>query len=203
VILHHHVYESDSQQASSLDTGFSRRFISHSFSGCEHSSLLGTHSNGQPEYTSLNDSDSRLSAFDMSAGGLSRRRVAASSSQADEDGDAWGFDGGAPQHAPSPSPSSNNISHAGSAFEGGSKIAFDPKDLIDQGEEDARQGGKAPRLTIMEEVLLLGLKDRQVCIYSVLHIKDRLMLMVDSLAFTRDTYRFGTTTFHTHYEAAF
>ena len=98
----------------------------------------------------------------MSAGGLSRRRVAASSSQADEDGDAWGLDGGAPQHAPSPSLSSNNISHAGSAFEGGSKIAYDPKDLIDQGEEDARQGGKAPRLTIMEEVLLLGLKDRQV-----------------------------------------
>ena len=99
----------------------------------------------------------------MSASGLSRRRVAASSSQADdEDGEAWGFNGGTSQHASSQSLPSNNVSHAGSAFEGGSKIAYDPKDLIDQGEEDARQGGKAPRLTIMEEVLLLGLKDRQV-----------------------------------------
>lgn len=37
------------------------------------------------------------------------------------------------------------------------KIAFDPKD-IEQGEERARQ----PKLTLMEEVLLLGLKDREV-----------------------------------------
>jgi len=29
-------------------------------------------------------------------------------------------------------------------------------------EEDSK-GGKMPRLTIMEEVLLLGLKDKQVC----------------------------------------
>jgi len=29
-------------------------------------------------------------------------------------------------------------------------------------EEDGK-GGKMPRLTIMEEVLLLGLKDKQVC----------------------------------------
>lgn len=102
----------------------------------------------------------------MSAGGLSRRRVAASSSQADEDGDAWGLSGtSSPSHAPSPSVSTANIAHAGSAFEGGSKIAYDPRDLIDQGEEDARQGGKAPRLTIMEEVLLLGLKDKQVRIF--------------------------------------
>ena len=42
------------------------------------------------------------------------------------------------------------------------KIAFDPRDLVEQGDEDARQGGRAPRLTVMEEVLLLGLKDKQV-----------------------------------------
>ena len=103
----------------------------------------------------------------MSAGGLSRRRVAASSSQgADDDGDAWGLNGSstpAPSsHAPSPSVSTNNLAHTGSAFAGGSRIAYDPRDLINEGEEDARQGGKAPRLTIMEEVLLLGLKDKQV-----------------------------------------
>ena len=37
------------------------------------------------------------------------------------------------------------------------KIAFDPKD-IEQGVERAKQ----PKLTLMEEVLLLGLKDREV-----------------------------------------
>ncbi|KAG1727531.1 Golgi phosphoprotein 3-domain-containing protein [Suillus lakei] len=89
-----------------------------------------------------------------SAGGLSRRRVAgASSSSASDD-------------APSPSwtpngPSSNGTAatHAGSAFEGGSKVACDPRDL-DQVQEDSRYGGRMPRLTIMEEVLLLGLKDK-------------------------------------------
>lgn len=52
--------------------------------------------------------------------------------------------------------------HAGSAFEGGSKIAFDPRDLQQDAGEEARIGGKMPRLTIMEEVLLLGIKDKQV-----------------------------------------
>lgn len=41
------------------------------------------------------------------------------------------------------------------------KIAFDPKD-IEQGQERAKQ----PKLTLMEEVLLLGLKDREVSLYS-------------------------------------
>ena len=54
------------------------------------------------------------------------------------------------------------IQHAGSAFEGGSKVAFDPRDLAQDAGEEARIGGKMPRLTIMEEVLLLGIKDKQV-----------------------------------------
>lgn len=67
----------------------------------------------------------------------------------------------------SPTGSSANISglakvsHAGSAFEGGNKIAFDPKDL-EREDEEVRSGGRMPKLTIMEEVLLLGLKDKQV-----------------------------------------
>lgn len=104
------------------------------------------------------------------AGGLQRRRVAASTAQDDDDGDAWGLNGATSttKHSPSLSTSSSHApsastSHAGSAFEGGSKIAYDPRDLIEREDEDARQGGKAPRLTIMEEVLLLGLKDKQVC----------------------------------------
>lgn len=52
--------------------------------------------------------------------------------------------------------------HAGSAFAGGSKIAYDPRDLDQDAGEEARIGGKMPRLTIMEEVLLLGIKDKQV-----------------------------------------
>lgn len=102
-----------------------------------------------------------------SAGGLSRRRVGASSTQADDEGDAWGLNENnntsTSKHSSSPSLSAST-SHAGSAFEGGSKIAYDPRDLLEQEDEDVRQGGKAPRLTIMEEVLLLGLKDKQVCI---------------------------------------
>ncbi|KAG2746571.1 GPP34-domain-containing protein, partial [Suillus brevipes Sb2] len=124
-----------------------------------------------------------------SAGGLSRRRVAgASSSSASDD-------------APSPSwtpngPSSNGTvaTHAGSAFEGGSKVACDPRDL-DQVQEDSRYGGRMPRLTIMEEVLLLGLKDKhgylsfwndsisyalRGCILIELALRRRIALVKDS-----------------------
>lgn len=65
-----------------------------------------------------------------------------------------------PASATSSETSSSFTSHAGSAFAGGNKIAFDPRDL-ERDEEEAKAGGKAPRLTLMEEVLLLGLKDRQ------------------------------------------
>jgi len=46
--------------------------------------------------------------------------------------------------------------HAGTAMEGGNKVAYDPRDLDTDGEAK-----KMPRLTLMEEVLLLGLNDRQ------------------------------------------
>ncbi|THH26627.1 hypothetical protein EUX98_g7562 [Antrodiella citrinella] len=93
-----------------------------------------------------------------SASQLSRRRVGPSASQDPDDN--WEQNG----HSATPSTSSLNASpsasHAGTAFQGGSKIAYDPRDL-EREDEDNRQGGKAPRLTIMEEVLLLGLKDKQ------------------------------------------
>lgn len=41
--------------------------------------------------------------------------------------------------------------------ENGHKIAFDPRDLSETAERS-----KQPKLTLMEEVLLLGLKDKQV-----------------------------------------
>ncbi|KAG8902232.1 hypothetical protein FRB99_004718 [Tulasnella sp. 403] len=88
----------------------------------------------------------------MQASGLSRRRVGPSTSEDN------------PSTTPSvptngtttPSGSSTITSHAGTAMEGGNKIAFDPRDLDSEGEAQ-----KMPRLTLMEEVLLLGLHDRQ------------------------------------------
>lgn len=105
----------------------------------------------------------------MASTGLSRRRVAnttdddsgsglASSSNHYDEDDA----------RPKPSANSGQTTprtmtggHGGSAFEGGNRIAFDPRDLEDVGAEEKRVGGKVPRLTIMEEVLLLGIKDKQ------------------------------------------
>lgn len=43
------------------------------------------------------------------------------------------------------------------AGENGHKIAFDPRDISESAERS-----KQPKLTLMEEVLLLGLKDKQV-----------------------------------------
>lgn len=91
------------------------------------------------------------------AAGLSRRRVVTSTSTSSVSGD----DLATPNRNANGSASNGALAtHAGSAFEGGNKIAFDPRDL-DQDREDSR-GGKMPRLTIMEEVLLLGLKDKHV-----------------------------------------
>lgn len=42
--------------------------------------------------------------------------------------------------------------------ENGHKIAFDPRDI-----SESEERNKQPKLTLMEEVLLLGLKDKQVC----------------------------------------
>lgn len=70
---------------------------------------------------------------------------------------------GTPRGATDPSGGpSTRVFHAGSAFEGGNKIAYDPRDLQDEAGEERRAGGKMPKLTLMEEVLLLGLKDKQV-----------------------------------------
>ena len=130
----------------------------------EHCARLSSLSKLPPIYLPPS-TPSRLFHAMSSAAGLSRRRVAASTSALDDDVDnSWGFNGTAPNGGGSVSRSESlhsPILHAGSAFEGGSKIAYDPRDL-EREDEDARLGGKPPRLTIMEEVLLLGLKDKQV-----------------------------------------
>jgi Golgi phosphoprotein 3 len=93
----------------------------------------------------------------MSSSGLSRRRVANASPSTTVSDDTPSSSA----HSGDGHPIAGAPSHAGSAFEGGSKIAFDPRDL-ENDDEDGRQGGRMPRLTIMEEVLLLGIKDKQV-----------------------------------------
>lgn len=90
-----------------------------------------------------------------SAGGLTRRRGGGRATGRDENDD---------------SRVSSPVSRNGSALdnrvpetsftstENGHKIAFDPRDI-----SETEERNKQPKLTLMEEVLLLGLKDKQVC----------------------------------------
>ncbi|KAJ7479342.1 Golgi phosphoprotein 3-domain-containing protein [Mycena galericulata] len=106
----------------------------------------------------------------MASAGLSRRRAPASAaSQTTPDDDD---DRPAPSSAPSASSSpsglsspdattnntNNTASHAGSAFACGARV-YDPRDL--QSSDSAEDGGAVPKLTLMEEVLLLCIKDKQ------------------------------------------
>lgn len=98
----------------------------------------------------------------MASEGLSRRRVANASSSNSPDDDDHRQPSSSHSSTPTPALAAHHPhSHGGSAFEGGSKVAYDPRDL-EANDEEEKIGGIIPRLTIMEEVLLLGLKDRQV-----------------------------------------
>ncbi|CAE6391801.1 unnamed protein product [Rhizoctonia solani] len=86
----------------------------------------------------------------MAQSGLSRRRVG-TSTPTPSDGDTF------TPSAPSPVGNSSGRTYGGgTALEGGGRIAYDPRDLETEGE-----GKSMPRLTILEEVLLLGIKDKQ------------------------------------------
>lgn len=89
-----------------------------------------------------------------SGSGLTRRRGAAASSTDETDGTR--VSSPAPNNKPS-----NSNSHGGpeTGYENGTAdhiIAYDPRDMS---ESAARS--KQPKLTIMEEILLMGLKDKQ------------------------------------------
>ncbi|KAJ7614425.1 Golgi phosphoprotein 3-domain-containing protein [Roridomyces roridus] len=75
----------------------------------------------------------------MASAGLSRRRAPQASVSTGDDDDA---------------------THAGSAFAGGARVAYDPRDLPSSDDTEGT-GGSVPKLTLMEEVLLLGIKDKQ------------------------------------------
>ena len=105
------------------------------------------------------------SVIPMSSTGLSRRRGGApTGNNEDDDHSATPSNLTAPS-SPSlgskPKLSSNGSSMdargSGGALEGRGKIAFDPRDFQDGGESTT-----VPKLTLLEEVLLLGLKDNQV-----------------------------------------
>lgn len=93
-----------------------------------------------------------------SAGGLTRRRGGGGGATNGEDNEASRV------NSPAPKPGSDNrapeTSYTGG--ENGHKIAFDPRDI-----SESEERNKQPKLTIMEEVLLLGLKDKQVLISRV------------------------------------
>ena len=117
----------------------------------------------------------------MNTSGLSRRRVAATTDSSDQ---SPSYSLNQPSSDSSPtSPTAarfgSGATHAGTALQGGNKIAFDPRDL-----ESDSDVGKMPRLTIMEEVLLLGLKDKQVCsfIFSIGSLSDSRMTDLSSAA---------------------
>ncbi|KAJ7201890.1 GPP34-domain-containing protein [Mycena pura] len=103
----------------------------------------------------------------MASSGLSRRRAPAATSPTPDDDDRplstplSSTPSASHSSPPSPTENGTGATHAGSAFAGGARVAFDPRDLALEAGEDARVGGKLPRLTLMEEVLLLGIKDRQ------------------------------------------
>lgn len=88
-----------------------------------------------------------------SAGGLTRRRGGGRAAGGEDNDDS---------RVSSPisrngSALDNRLPDASFTSENGHKIAFDPRDI-----SESHERSKQPKLTLMEDVLLLGLKDRQV-----------------------------------------
>ena len=90
-----------------------------------------------------------------SAGGLTRRRGGGGGAGVTGDEENEGSRSATPAGAPRDPGRASETSYTGG--ENGHKIAFDPRDMADNEERN-----KQPKLTLMEEVLLMGLKDKQV-----------------------------------------
>ncbi|KAL8793611.1 MAG: hypothetical protein Q9195_003763 [Heterodermia aff. obscurata] len=89
-----------------------------------------------------------------STGGLTRRRGGGGGTAATGDDENEGSRSATPAGGPRDSGRAAETSYTGG--ENGHKIAFDPRDMADNEERN-----KQPKLTLMEEVLLMGLKDKQ------------------------------------------
>jgi Golgi phosphoprotein 3 len=82
--------------------------------------------------------------------GLTRRRGGAAANNGDDEG----------SRVSSPVPKRLDDRTPETSYENsanGHKIAFDPRDISESAERN-----KQPKLTLMEEVILMGLKDKQV-----------------------------------------
>lgn len=95
------------------------------------------------------------------ASGLTRRRGGAGGGGGPSAGGDGENDDLTRGGSPAPKGSSSRDSSAPETLyqnnENGHKIAFDPRDI-----SESTERSKQPKLTLMEEVLLLGLKDKQV-----------------------------------------
>ena len=96
----------------------------------------------------------------MSSSGLTRRRGAGGGGASGNADDAAGSSNNGAPSAPRTNSAANFRDSAPEtsyeSSENGHKIAFDPRDISESAERS-----KQPKLTLMEEVLLLGLKDKQ------------------------------------------
>jgi golgi phosphoprotein 3 len=91
-----------------------------------------------------------------SQGGLTRRRGAGAATTTNDDEDS-----SSRVTSPAPGKGSSYMDRtpetAYESGENGHKIAYDPRDISENEERS-----KGPKLTLMEDILLLGLKDKQV-----------------------------------------
>ncbi|MCJ1285727.1 Vacuolar protein sorting-associated protein 74 [Xylographa opegraphella] len=88
-----------------------------------------------------------------STGVLTRRRAGGGASTASDEDASTRIDSPGPRAGPS-NDRAPETSYTGG--ENGHKIAFDPRDI-----SESEERNKQPKLTLMEEVLLMGLKDKQ------------------------------------------
>lgn len=106
-----------------------------------------------------------------SQGGLTRRRGAggaASSATPGEDDSS--------SRVSSPAPKPYNDRSPETAYESGEnghKIAYDPRDI-----SESEERSKQPKLTLMEDILLLGLKDKQVRRPNPVLITPRILILI-------------------------
>ncbi|MCJ1296133.1 Vacuolar protein sorting-associated protein 74 [Xylographa carneopallida] len=88
-----------------------------------------------------------------STGGLTRRRAGGGATAGEDDDTSHRVDSLGLRAGPSNDRTPETLYTGG---ENGHKIAFDPRDI-----SESEERNKQPKLTLMEEVLLMGLKDKQ------------------------------------------
>ncbi len=124
--------------------------------------------------------------------GLTRRRGGATGALTDEN-DSENGRVSSPIPKPGASSESRTPETSYTGGENGHKIAFDPRDI-----SESEERNKQPKLTLMEEVLLLGLKDKQVRRWTLIMLQGP----VTEALLHRATCLSGTTIYRMHYGGA-